>query len=66
MDKRPLDGFMSMYDVRVIYYKILFPSNFFFFKEKFNNQYISRSSGLVSLGIYHLFSELEMDAEKVS
>lgn len=38
----------------------------FFLKEKFNNQYISRSSGLVSLGIYHLFSELEMDAEKVS
>lgn len=65
MDRRPLDGFMSMYDVRVIYYK--FSSlQFFFFKEKFNNQYISRSSGLVSLGIYHLFSELEMDAEKVS
>lgn len=42
------------------------PFNFFFLKEKFNNQYISRSSGLVSLGIYHLFSELEMDAEKVS
>lgn len=52
-----------MFELFIIKFSSL---QFFFFKEKFNNQYISRSSGLVSLGIYHLFSELEMDAEKVS